>query len=140
MEHLEAANKEIQEHMGKLARELITLKEHLVQLEKGRDFVNNLHDRLIDISLFVGMMEGNIYNHILLCIHIYYTCIILGRVDVAYGVSNKRRINESNLSSAIQELIDFIFTSGNLKLATAFVDREILDELKTNSTGLLAIL
>ena len=68
---------------------------------------------------------------------IYFTCI--GRVDVAYGFSNKRRVNEPNLSSAIRGLIEFILKQENQKLAAALIDRKFIDELEMNSTRLLAI-
>ena len=60
-------------------------------------------------------------------------------MDVAYGISSKRRVNEPNLSSAIKDLIDFIYIPGNQKIATALVDSKILDKLNNNSSRLLAI-
>lgn len=55
---LKEVNKEIQDNMATATRELATLKEQLAQLDKERDFVIQLHAHLMNISVFVGVMES----------------------------------------------------------------------------------
>lgn len=54
-------------------------------------------------------------------------------------ISNKRRINEKNLLSAIINLDEFIFSPENRSQAEGLVDHRILEELHQSTTRLLSI-